>query len=106
MCIKKWKSAYTCVENKLTLYPLNVGLKCLANVQPLEDEIIIQYIDNMIWLIGYIGLLSVEIMHSKYYNKFYLTEINLRDNGSNGLIYISMVSISPRTTLRVYSVFS
>jgi predicted ATP-grasp superfamily ATP-dependent carboligase len=76
-----------CVENKLTLYPKNVGLECLANMQPLEDENIIQPIRTLIKRIGYVGLFSVEMMHSKIDGKFYFTEINLRNDGANSFVY-------------------
>lgn len=76
-----------CVENKLTLFPLNVGLECLADIQPLNDKEIIRCVNNLIKLTGYVGLFSVEMMHSKIDNKFYFTEINLRNDGANGFIY-------------------
>ena len=76
-----------CVENKLSLYPKNVGLECLANVQPLTDNTIIQCIRKLIEIIGYVGLFSVEMMHCKDDNKFYFTEINLRNDGANSFIY-------------------
>ena len=76
-----------CVENKLTLYPKFVGLECLANMQPLKDESIKQPIGNLIKKIGYVGLFSVELMHCKTDNKFYFTEINLRNDGANSFVY-------------------
>ncbi len=76
-----------CVENKLTLYPLNVGLECLAEIQPLKDKEIISPIRSLIKFLGYVGVFSVEMMHSKVDNKFYFTEINLRNDGANGFIY-------------------
>lgn len=76
-----------CVENKLTLYPKNVGLECVANIQPLENENIIQPIRNLIKRIGYVGLFSVELMHCKTDNKFYFTEINLRNDGANSFVF-------------------
>lgn len=84
--LKEKEAIIPCVENKLTLYPKNVGLECLANVQPLEDEEIIKGIKNLIKSIGYVGVFSVEMMHCKYDNKFYFTEINLRNDGANGFI--------------------
>lgn len=75
------------VENKLTLYPKNVGLECLANLQPLRDSNIIQCITRFLNTIGYVGLFSVEMMHSKKNNKFYFTEINLRNDGANSFVY-------------------
>lgn len=76
-----------CVENKLTLYPKNVGLECLANMQPLEDDKIIRPIKNLIKDIGYVGPFSVEMMHCRLDNRFYFTEINLRNDGANSLVY-------------------
>lgn len=76
-----------CVENKLTLYPKYVGLECLANMQPLEDESISQPIRNLIKKTKYVGVFSVELMHCKTDNKFYFTEINLRNDGANSFVY-------------------
>jgi predicted ATP-grasp superfamily ATP-dependent carboligase len=74
------------VENKLTLYPKYVGLECLANVQPLEDKSLCNAVISMIRKIGYVGLFSVELMHCKNDDKFYFTEINLRNDGANSFI--------------------
>ena len=74
------------VENKLTLYPKYVGLECLTNVQKLEDKTLIDNIKGLISRIGYVGLFSVEMMHSKQDDKFYFTEINLRNDGAEALI--------------------
>lgn len=79
-------SIIPCVENKLTIHPKNVGLVCLANVQPLEDEDIKKGIKNLIKTIGYVGVFSVEMMHSKIDGKYYFTEINLRNDGANSFI--------------------
>lgn len=76
-----------CVENKLTLYPRNVGLECLANIQPLKDMQIVNSIELFIKTIGYVGVFSVEMMHCKKDNKYYFTEINLRNDGANGFVY-------------------
>ena len=77
-----------CIENKLKIYPLNVGLVSLANVQPLSDTDNIRLsICNLIKRIGYVGLFSVELMHSKADGLFYFTEINLRNDGANSFIY-------------------
>jgi predicted ATP-grasp superfamily ATP-dependent carboligase len=76
-----------CVENKLTLYPKYVGLECLANIQPLKNMSIITPIKNLINKVGYIGLFSVEMMHSKMDDHYYFTEINLRNDGANSLVY-------------------
>lgn len=85
--LKNGTAIIPCVENKLTLYPKNVGLECLANMQPLEDIQIIQSIQNLIKAIGYVGVFSVEMMHCKLDNKFYFTEINLRNDGANSFVY-------------------
>ena len=74
------------VENKLTLYPKYVGLECLANMQPLEECIIKKNIENLIETTGYVGLFSVEMMHCKNDDKFYFTEINLRNDGAEALV--------------------
>lgn len=70
------------VEHKLTLYPKYVGLECLANMQPLEDGDIKAAIEKLVDMVGYVGLFSVEMMHSKVDGKFYFTEINLRNDGA------------------------
>ena len=74
------------IENKLTLYPKYVGLECLANIQPLKDIDIIQPIKSLVEKAGYVGLFSVEMMHSKTDGKFYFTEINLRNDGAESFI--------------------
>lgn len=74
------------VENKLTLFPKYVGLECLANIQKLTDEEIIISITNLIESLGYVGLFSVEMMHCKSDNKFYFTEVNLRNDGAEAFI--------------------
>lgn len=76
-----------CVENKLTLYPKYVGLECLADMQPLNDSSIIEPIKKIICESGYIGVFSVEMMHNKVDDKFYFTEINLRNDGANTFVY-------------------
>lgn len=75
------------IEDKLTLYPKYVGLECLARVDLLEDEEIIQCIKNLIKITKYVGVFSVEMMHCKTDNKFYFTEINLRNDGANSFVY-------------------
>lgn len=74
------------VENKLTLFPKNVGLECLANVQPLEDEQIKRCIKALISSAGYVGVFSVEMMHCKKDGKLYFTEINLRNDGAESFV--------------------
>lgn len=74
------------LENKLTLYPKNVGLECLAYVEALKNAEIIKCINNLLSEIKYIGLFSVEMMHCKNDGKFYFTEINLRNDGANSFI--------------------
>ena len=74
------------IENKLTLYPKHVGLECLANMQSLEDGPIKKSIENLVSAAGYVGLFSVEMMHCKDDNKFYFTEINLRNDGAEALV--------------------
>lgn len=74
------------VENKLTLYPKYVGLECLANLQPLQDQMIRAKIEVLCKAIGYVGLFSVEMMHSRIDNKFYFTEINLRNDGAESFV--------------------
>lgn len=76
-----------CVENKLTLFPKNVGLECVAEIQPLEDSSVSQSIRNFIKKTGYVGLFSIEMMHCKTDDKFYFTEINLRNDGANSFVY-------------------
>lgn len=74
------------VENKLTLYPKYVGLECLVNMQPLDDEEIKESLKKLIKTIGYVGLFSVEMMHCKDDDKFYFTEINLRNDGAEAFL--------------------
>ena len=74
------------LENKLTLYPKYVGLECLTDMQLLEDSAIKTCVENLIHRIGYVGLFSVEMMHSKNENNIYFTEINLRNDGAEALV--------------------
>lgn len=74
------------VENKLTLYPKFVGLECLANLQPLQDNQIKSSIEKLILAFGYVGLFSVEMMHCKTDGKFYFTEINPRNDGAESFV--------------------
>ncbi len=92
--LKNGEVLIPCVENKLTLYPKNVGLECLANMQPLEDDSIIKPIKTLIKKIGYVGPFSVEMMHCKHDGKFYFTEINLRNDGANGFVFKYGVNLS------------
>lgn len=84
--LKSGECEIPCIEDKLTLYPKKVGLECLARVKPLEDIEIIQCIRKLINLTGYVGLFSVEMMHSKIDNQFYFTEINFRNDGAQSFI--------------------
>lgn len=74
------------IENKLTLYPKHVDLECLANMQSLEDGPIKKSIENLVSAAGYVGLFSVEMMHCKDDDKFYFTEINLRNDGAEAFV--------------------
>lgn len=74
------------IEYKLTLYPKYVGLECLANIHPFTDETLRYLVENLIAKIGYVGLFSIEMMHSSTDNKFYFTEINLRNDGAQSFI--------------------
>lgn len=84
--LKSGQCVIPVVENKLTLYPKDVGLECLANIQPLEDSPIKTSIETLIEKTGFVGLFSVEMMHCKDDNKFYFTEINLRNDGAEALV--------------------
>lgn len=85
--LRNGNTVIPCVENKLTLYPKYVGLECLAEIQPLVNTEIIDSIKMLIKLIGYVGPFSVEMMHCKTDDKFYFTEINLRNDGANSFVY-------------------
>ena len=74
------------IENKLTLFPKHVGFECLANMQSLEDGPIKKSIENLVSAAGYVGLFSVEMMHCKDDDKFYFTEINLRNDGAEAFV--------------------
>lgn len=91
--LKNGDAVIPCVENKLTLYPKFTGLECLAKMEPLEDTEIIASIKSLIKTIGYVGPFSVEMMHCKADNKFYFTEINLRNDGANSFVYKYGVNI-------------
>lgn len=91
--LKNGDAVIPCVENKLTLYPKFTGLECLAKMEPLEDTEIIASIKSLIKTIGYVGPFSVEMMHCKTDNKFYFTEINLRNDGANSFVYKYGVNI-------------
>lgn len=84
--LKSGQCVIPVVENKLTLYPKDVGLECLANMQPLEDSPIKTSIEALIEKTGFVGLFSIEMMHCKDDNKFYFTEINLRNDGAEALV--------------------
>lgn len=63
-----------------------MGLECLANMQSLEDGPIKKSIENLVSAAGYVGLFSVEMMHCKDDDKFYFTEINLRNDGAEAFV--------------------
>lgn len=76
-----------CEEKKLSIYPKKTGLVCFANLQPLNDGTISHNIKCIIKSIGYVGIFSVELMHNKEDDKFYFTEVNLRNDGGNSFVY-------------------
>lgn len=84
--LKNGECIIPAIEHKLSLFPKNVGLECLAYVDELNDSTIIKPITQLLSNIGYIGLFSVEMMHCKSDNKYYFTEINLRNDGANSFI--------------------
>lgn len=73
-------------ETKLSIYPKDVGLVCVASIQPFEYGAIRSSIENIVKMIGYVGLFSVELMHCIVDGKYYFTEINLRNDGGEGFI--------------------
>lgn len=74
-------------EDKLTQFPKGVGLECVSNVYALDQDCMLaQCIRRLIKRIGYVGLFSVELMHSKHDDNIYFTEINLRNDGANSFI--------------------
>lgn len=85
-CLTTGNCIIPAVENKLTLYPKYVGLECLANLQPLVDDQIRSTVERLLLNTGYIGLFSIEMMHCKYDNKLYFTEINLRNDGAEAFV--------------------
>ena len=84
--LQNGKCVVPVIENKLTLYPKHIGLECLVNMQPFKEGPIKSSIERLILSIGYVGLFSVEMMHCKDDNKFYFTEINLRNDGAEALV--------------------
>ncbi len=74
------------IEYKLTLYPLYTGLECLAKIEEFKDAKLIDCIKKFIKRIGYVGLFSIEMMHSKTDGEYYFTEINPRNDGANSFI--------------------
>lgn len=85
--LKNGEVVIPCVEQKLTLYPLYVGLECLARMMPLTDQQIISSVKSFIQDIGYVGLFSIEMMHCAHSGKFYFTEFNPRNDGANSFVY-------------------
>lgn len=72
------------VKNELDrLYPPEVGLSALHEVIPFENEQFKQKIGNLLSLMGYVGLISVEFARSKSTGKYYFFEFNIRNDGYN-----------------------
>lgn len=69
-------------EIKYTLYPPKTGLESKAIMAELSEEYLINAINALIGEIGYVGLFSVELMHNHIDDKYYFTEINLRNDGA------------------------
>lgn len=76
-----------CEERKISIFPKNVGLVSFADIQALKDQQIKQNVQRIVNSLGYVGLFSIELMHSKLDDKLYFTEINLRNDGGNSFIY-------------------
>lgn len=60
----------------------------VSYIEPLDPKIAIEIhkIKKLMVKIGYVGLFSVEFMHSKTDDKIYFTEINFRNDGENSFI--------------------
>ena len=69
-------------EIKHTLYPPKTGLESKAIMTDLNEEYLKKSINTLIEEIGYVGLFSVELMHNHIDDKYYFTEINLRNDGA------------------------
>lgn len=70
------------IVKKNILYPLNVGLESDVTVYSFDRFTFdTTPIKNYITEIGYVGLFSIEYMHSKQDGKFYFIESNLRHDG-------------------------
>lgn len=80
------------IENKLTQFPLNVGLECTARVEEFTDLTLKNQLTDLIKSIGYKGLFSIEMMHNSEDGRFYFTEINLRNDGAN--IFIKQFGVN------------
>ena len=96
------------VEYKLTLFPQNVGLECLARMEALNNESIYNCIQKLIKSSNYVGVFSIEMMHCKTDGKFYFTEINLRNDGANSFYYkygvnLPLVHIQDLTNQSIYN---
>lgn len=74
------------IENKLTQFPLNVGLECRAEIERFEDSDLKRAICKFVQMSGYRGLFSIEMMHSPQHDRFFFTEMNLRNDGANSFI--------------------
>lgn len=84
--LKNGKTIIPAEETKLSIFPKNVGMVSLANIQPLTNKEIRTCIANLVDIIGYVGLFSVELMHDKTDGKLYFTEINLRNDGGEAFV--------------------
>jgi len=60
----------------------------VSYIEPLDPAIAVEVekIKQLMQGIGYVGLFSVEFMHSRQDNKIYFTEINFRNDGENSFI--------------------
>lgn len=70
---------------KLAIYPKNVGLESVVEIIDLPKELY-NSITTYMQRIKYVGVFSVEFMHSKDDDKIYFTEANIRNDGDNGFV--------------------
>ncbi len=80
------------IENKLTQFPLNIGLECTARVEEFKDLTLKNQLVDFVKSIGYRGLFSIEMMHNPEDGRFYFDEINLRNDGAN--IFIKQFGVN------------